>query len=231
LTGEYASFIEVNRYLQTAACRERVQKLLDEEGIDRGGPQPVIEALFVMIGRYLEMQVFSQRVERAQSLLSQLKETEERDPGRKALVQKLAEELMSRERPYSIKEFPFLLAFEYISDIALRPEQVEMIKQFLATESEGDWISFIIQVIMGGGKTSVGGAVFARWAAKANRLALFITPSSQYTSVKYNLRHAVAKLGREIEEIDVTREALTLPMCHEIERRLHTAIQKREVVS
>lgn len=188
----------------------------------------VIDYLYNTIGLYMTIHVQRTRLQRSVELCKKIAPLKESDKARDSLVQKLSDELKTPDKPiYSIQKNPEFLVFEYLSGLAIRGNQASLLIKLLKTDINGHYINRVIQLIMGGGKTSVLAVVLLRLAAKKGRLSLFVTPASQYTSVSFNLRKTLRDcFGLDMEEIETTREQLSKSpeMCKEILDRVKHAI-------
>ncbi len=111
-------------------------------------------------------------------------------------------------------------------------KQINLIKKMLKMELEQPekYRDIIIQLIMGGGKTSVIATIILYLAAKRNdRLSLFIIPPSLFATVEANISESVWKaFKKHIQSIDVNREDLTLYKLNRIIDKLNTAAEKHQ---
>lgn len=93
-------------------------------------------------------------------------------------------------------------------------KQVELIKKMLKADpsNPSNFQDIVIQLIMGGGKTSVIATLMLMLAAKRNdRLAFFLVPAALHKTVTVNLRDGLEKaFGKELLSIDLEREEFTL---------------------
>ncbi|MBN4066828.1 DUF3638 domain-containing protein, partial [Simkania negevensis] len=128
------------------------------------------------------------------------------------------------------REIPFLV-FEYFSDMRIRPEQYELLQKMTETGNGKRYSDIVIQLIMGGGKTSVLASILGHLAAKPGRLALFVTPASQFYTVRENLKKAQRKhFHQEIDSIDLSRNAFTLQNLQWVHNKLKNAMEREEMV-
>jgi len=229
-------FYKANKFLRDLRL---IQSIAQAYNLDASA-NLVIDYLYNQIGLYMSIYVHRTRLQRALSLCDKIQSSKLNDLSREALVQKLADELKplykldedrnplldSNNKPieipvYSIENFPPFLVFEYISKLSIRPQQAELLEKLLEMR-DGKYIDRVIQLIMGGGKTSVMAVILLLLAAKKDRLSLFVTLASQYPSVRNNLRAALREFGMDMEEIEVTREQLAKSpsMCKEVLTRL-----------
>lgn len=227
LQGDAEAFAKANSYLRN----EQLIKHFAELYQLKPDQNLVIDYLYNQIGLYMTVSVHKARLQRSIKLCKEIERLNKgEDLKRDAMVQKLAEELkpISIDHPvYSIKDHPEFLVFEFLSGLSIRQQQVDLLIKLLECKDER-YINRVIQLIMGGGKTSVMAVILLKLAAKKGRLSLFVTPASQYASVSYNLRKTLRDcFGIDMEEIDVTREQLakSSTMCDEILARLQNAIK------
>lgn len=224
LKADAEAFAKANPYLKNHVLIESIAKAY---GLNGNDAHLVIDYLYNMIGLYMTHCVNRTRLQRSIKLCAEIQPLNQEDLKRDSLVQKLADELTtSEEAVYSIQKNPEFLVFEYLSGLSIRPQQARLLEKLLETEGE-KYINRVIQLIMGGGKTSVMAVILLKLAAKKGRLSLFVTPSSQYASVSYNLRKTLRDcFGIDMEEIEVTRELLSSSptMCDEILTRLKDSV-------
>ena len=185
LQGDKVRFYEANPQLKDPLLIKRLA--------DSCGFQPredlVVDYLYNLIGIYLSQSVYVNRLKRAEKLCGKIEKIDdEKNPNRFAMVQRLAAEVHPHKQPnYSLQNYPAFLVFEYLSGFTLRPEQVSLLQKLLEVdEKTKTYKSRIIQLIMGGGKTTVLPVILLMLAAKPGRLSLFVTPASQYTTVSYD---------------------------------------------
>lgn len=132
------------------------------------------------------------------------------------------------KREYDPRLHPELLVFEYLSQMRLRPQQVQLIDQLLNGQQKYD--DAVAQLIMGGGKTSVLATVLLVLAAEKG-LAIFVTPASQFATVRENLAQSMRQcFNRELLPLTIERSELTTGKVKELiltfneARRLGTVI-------
>ncbi len=115
---------------------------------------------------------------------------------------------------FSLEDQTILRVFAGQSGILPYKKQTELIKKMM-TLSESDPTRFkdiVIQLIMGGGKTSVIATILLYMAARRKgRLALFIVPSSLLETVASNLSISLKKsFNKNLESLDLERDDFTL---------------------
>lgn len=206
LMGDREEFEKANPYLiDPAYCQEIAAKLSVPHSED-----VVIDYLYNMIGLFLTTSVYRQRLERAKKEKS---------------VQKKAEELHPKHlATYPIEQYPVFLVFEYLSGYGIRPDQAAKLKKVLTLDPTSQtYIQLVFQMLMGSGKTTVIAVIFLKLAAKKGKLSIFITPSSQYSSVAHNLRKTHKEIfDHEMEDIDFPPDSI-MQQLPEIEQRLSDA--------
>ncbi len=224
LTGDRAAFKKANPYL---AHPDYVKKVADAVGI-KAFPEVVIDYLYDLIGLYLTTGVYRQRLERA---FGHCKDIAQKpmmsDLEKEDLVQKIASELNpKRLSPYDVPKYPVFLVYEYLSGLAIRPEQVVHLEKMLELNPKSrKYRNRVAQLIMGGGKTTLIGVILLKLAASEGNLALFITPGSQYSSVAHNLRRTQKEyFDQDMEEIDIPGDQIYAKGA-EIERRMRNAME------
>ncbi|MEM1282020.1 MAG: DEAD/DEAH box helicase family protein, partial [Chlamydiota bacterium] len=170
------------------------------------------------------------------SHLSQLKRVKElaekivniEDPNditRAYLCKKLYDELDAKYHFNDFKPDIQIVLRTFSGETGMIPhkKQTSLIKKMLEV-SEKDPNRFkdiVIQLIMGGGKTSVLATILMHIAARREgRLALFIVPSSLFDTVKINLGESLSKAFRtELDAVDMNREQMTK---YNLERLIQT---------
>lgn len=114
---------------------------------------------------------------------------------------------------FNAEEQAVLRIFAGQAEIMPFKKQIELIKKMLQTDpaNPSNVLDLVIQLIMGGGKTSVIAVLMLILAAKRKgRLAFFIVPAALLKTVTVNLRDALMKaFGKELLSIDLEREEFT----------------------
>ncbi len=197
----------------------------DKEAYQKANPylnDEAVTLLHTLTCSYLQQQTERQQIARALKLCAKIEKAKEKD----TLIQDLAEELQ-KSRKFDVAAHPELLALEYYGDISIKEKQVALINKLLETDASGRYIDRVIQLIMGGGKTSVLAAILGIKAARRGRLSLFITPASQFETVKQNLKRTQKRcFNQRIQSIDVKREDLTPNRLTAIHQQLDQSIKK-----
>lgn len=110
--------------------------------------------LFSLIIQYLEEATACQHWERISRALDELNGLSEEPHAALHLIHKLGH-LLTLKRCYSPLEFPSILVFEYLDNKLIYPIQFKIIQKFLERKADGHFVSKVIQLIMGGGKSKV----------------------------------------------------------------------------
>lgn len=150
--------------------------------------------------------------------------------------QNILREIRSLIRPlqevYDPLELPTALVFEYMSKLTPRPKQVEHLKTLSNVDSHGNYISRIVQLIMGGGKTAVLSSVLLSQAARFGRRSILIVPPEQLGSVKANLRKSQRQnFNQGVIALEYSPDQLnSIRTLEEIIDRLDQAEKKGDVI-
>ncbi len=188
-----------------------------------------IEEIYNEIGNYLLLKSEKQHFERALELIAKIEKSQNKLI-QQSLIQKLAETLSSK-RTYNPQEYTECLVLESQGNIRIREKQFELIQEMIKTTDEGVYNNLAIQLIMGGGKTSVLASILAILSAKKKRLALFIVPSALFKTVKSNLQKTqLENFGQEVNPIDLERKKFTAENLKWIEKELQKSIRKEKMV-
>ena len=130
------------------------------------------EELLNMTGDYLKLTVEQRRIKKA---LTYLKEKS----AKPSSMQKATALLQSVVSPkYDPAQYPIFLVFEYVSKLNLRDQQIYLLKKLLETQDSDKYVPRLIQLIMGGGKTSILAVILLKAAAKKSHLSCLVTDSS-----------------------------------------------------
>ena len=152
--------------------------------------------------------------------------------GKKALkIQNLQElaEILSNKTVYVSSEYESFrrqfLVYEYRSGFKMRKEQVELIQK-MALEKKS-----VTQLMMGGGKTSVLASNLLYFAAKPGRIAFFIGPQAQFSTLKENLSNMQRKhFDQEVIPIQLKRNQINIESLEKIKFELNRAKTLRKVI-
>jgi len=160
------------------------------------------------------------------------------DPTRRHYCKKLKKELDSRyhfDRFDSEAQASFRV---FCGESGMIPykKQMELIEKMLqlSEKEPSRFKDIVIQLIMGGGKTSVLATLLLHLAAKREgRLALFIVPASLFNTVKSNLNESYLKaFCSEIGAIDLCREEMNSYTLERLYSGLKSAIgEKRPLIA
>jgi hypothetical protein len=137
--------------------------------------------------------------------------------------------------PYAYDEtcpyFHTFLVYEFRSGITMRLNQVELIEKMAEKDETGSYKHSISQLIMGGGKTSVLATNLLMLATKPGRIAFFIPPSTQFTTMRENLSNMEKKyFYREIIPIELKREDLSLKTLNSVKEKFQNAKNQQEII-
>lgn len=226
LSSDQKGFKELNTHLATDAFDQKIAETLGFEKTKGIG----IEYLHHLVGLYLKVSVYQKRISRALSHTQNVLGTKLNPLEKEVEVQKIAEELSEETLDlYDPSMFPAFLVFEYMSDFAIRPEQVSYLKKMLEVDPSTDkYKNKVIQMMMGGGKTTVLAVILLKLTASRGKLSIFATLSSQYRSVSANLRQTLQdKFYQKMEEIDFPQDQI-YANCAEIESRMRGAKKRGE---
>ena len=161
LKGTPASWLELNPFLSKEECGK-----LDQ-----------------LISEYLQEAAFVQKTKRELKLVKKIEK--EKDLGvLEDLKESLAQSLLT-ERDYlkmdlTPQQKRFCAAFEYLSDISIRPKQIRLIKNICAGKIDNiETREFIAQLIMGGGKSKVILPLLSLLLANGDKLVVLCIPREQ----------------------------------------------------
>ena len=138
------------------------------------------------------------------------------NPNRSYLCQKLAHELDARYHfeDFNIEQEVVLRVFAGETGILLFKKQADLIKKMLRMQDEDptQYRDIVIQLIMGGGKTSVIATLLLYFATRRKgRLPLFIVPPSLFETVKANFSDAIYQaFHKQTFALNLNREDLTI---------------------
>lgn len=168
-----------------------------------------IDELFQMTGLYLQQGIFVQQLQRIEkhcrSLISCNNEAD-----KKWIHHLLACELYSKPS-YPIEKYWMLLVYEFNAAKIIFPEQADRLLPLVDRALKGIVIDQVIQHMMGKGKTSLLGVVLLEALASSHCLALMITPNSQLSSAKENVKKILMRcFRRTLEEVEIKRKQMTV---------------------
>jgi curved DNA-binding protein CbpA len=144
-------------------------------------------------------------------------------------------EILSVKTAYTEDEYRdlsrLLLIFEYRTGMKVRENQVESIAKMLQKTKRGSYKNVVTQLIMGGGKTSVLASNLLYLASLPGRIAFFIPPSEQFSTLKENLGNMQMKnFKQKVIPIRFKREELNLAALNWIKDQLLRAKLGREMI-
>ena len=141
-----------------------------------------IKSMYEKIGAYLQLQTQRQQAQRVLKKLDDLKKLKagkDQDLEKiNAAVQQLALEATA-SRSYTLAQNPAFLVFEYIENIIMKPQQIQMIADFLNNKD----VQAIRELIMGSGKSKVLMPILAFLRADGKHLSTVIVPEALHPSV------------------------------------------------
>lgn len=141
-----------------------------------------VQEIYEKIGTYLQLYTQRQQAQRALVTLNKINTLKLDKNGNsdviEDLVQKLANDLTAT-RCYTLADQPAFLVFEYFADIVLRPQQVNMISDFLT----GGDKQAIRELIMGSGKSKVLMPLLALLRADGKNISAMIVPQDLFQSI------------------------------------------------
>ncbi|MCB1118991.1 MAG: DUF3638 domain-containing protein, partial [Chlamydiia bacterium] len=167
------------------------------------------------------------RIEKYANEISQIADMA--DPTRRYLCQKLKMEVEARETfdKFTPEEQMILTVFAGETEMIPTAKQIKLLHDLLEMDQEGTktYRDRVIQLIMGGGKTSLLATILLFISARRKgRLPLFIVPSSLFKTVQFNLGQSIHRaFNQEIDTIDVERDDLTEHKLKQLKQQLDRA--------
>ena len=185
-----------------------------------------IQELDLLLQKFMLESTKQCQLERALTLLENLKKTEET-----ASIEQDLYTVLTEEMSYDPGQSRVLLVYEYQAKIRVRQNQAKLIFEMTAISETGEHKNLITQLIMGGGKTSVLASILLVILAKPNRLAVFIPPSTQFDTLRNNLKTTQhAYFFQELIPIEIARSEFSLSKLQEVYQDLVEAQKKRWAV-
>ncbi len=213
LSMDYRAYQRLNPHLSEAQAKEMASLTLAIEGL---------ESYRAQLTRIIDL------VEKIGAL------EDPADLTRRSLCQKLFVELDSRFEFNDFDEQTQVVLQVYAGETGIipYPKQIALLKKMLALK-EGDPSQFtncVIQLIMGGGKTSVlATLVLYLTAVRSEQLTLFIVPSSLYQTVQENISRSMQTAFHQcVRGLDFSREDLTTYRLERILEQLQEMKKRRE---
>ena len=124
-----------------------------------------------------------------QELMKFLINSNEAAQGTRALTKSSIDQVgkeLSGKMEYAETDRLFLV-FEHRADMRIREKQVKLIRKMLETTDKGVYKDSVSQLMMGGGKTSVLASILLQMAAKPGRIAFFVPPANQFSTLATDL--------------------------------------------
>ncbi len=137
--------------------------------------------------------------------------------------------LLSMKRCYKPEQHPEILLFEYLDNKLIYPEQFHYIKTLMKKDREG-YVSQIIKLIMGGGKSKVLLPLLALEKANGSNLVVMEVPQALFQINRVDLNVTTVLLfGREAKAF-IFDESIKLTPEHllNLKRRLRLIMQNRD---
>lgn len=125
-----------------------------------------------------------------------------------------------------------VLLFEKVTKMTVRDEQLEKIEQLLQEDSSDVYKNCALQMIMGGGKTSVLASILLRVGAKENHISIFEPPAAQFDTLVTTLTQwQKERFGQEVVPIDYTFAQLhNLPVLQKLQDQILNAKKQGHVL-
>ncbi len=143
------------------------------------------------VQKYMVQKQFVQQIQRVHSQVTSIIEMKKKNASEQALqplFNNLVQTIESkREYPFNDPHASIYLFIETILNIKMRPEQVEKIRIFIDNLEQGN--ETVLQMIMGGGKTSVLQPILGFLFASPKTLSVVDVPDSLLAQVKTGLNH------------------------------------------
>lgn len=237
LTGEQQTITSIDQllfsYLKgTPQAWREINPWLDDE---------TCQTLDAEMSRYLQIATEVQALKRSlqhtrelQSAVNIKDITESERLEIEEMKESLGEELFT-QRAYSPDKQPASvvrasLLFEYLGDIRVRKKQIDIIQNILSGKVDGVEREFIIQLIMGGGKSKVIVPLLNLLISDGKKLAVFCVPKEQLQVQRDFLNRVSADMfGRRVHTLHVDRAIeLTPAYVHKMWRLIKEARKKGE---
>src|SRR5262249_38274129 len=129
------------------------------------------------VGIFLQHATRQQKRERAIEIFKKIDKATSPDE-RDDLINQLGQELLA-ERNFDAAENPAFLAFEYLANLSMRPQQVTKLNQFL----KGGDANLVMEMIMGSGKSKVLLPLLGLLRADGDALSMIIVPEPLFESI------------------------------------------------
>lgn len=176
------------------------------------------QEIFEETAQCLFLQTRLQRLEKARFLIKELLIRE--NPQQ---IDQL-KELLTQTRDYPVDRFPAIVLFEAVTEMQLRKDQIENLQKL--ADPDSDWL---VEAIMGSGKSEVLIPLFAQTVADGQHLALAVIPKEQMQSAGSRLEKKLLRLFEQ-NSVQINWKDVSLPHLQAISDRLEEAIRNKEVV-
>lgn len=195
--------------------QSREPKLSDEE----------IRQLHGKVVEFLQGEVARKKCKMTLELLEGARESS-------ALDEKTREEigkLLSPQSRYDASNNPALLLFEYASGWTLSPAQINLMKDLTQTDAQGHYKDLVMQMIMGGGKSSVISPIIAEMKADGTHLSLYVLPDGVYeTGINNAAAYSRNLFGQPVRQLLHTRDDNNIKYLRALRTMMEEAIIHRE---
>jgi hypothetical protein len=123
------------------------------------------------------------------------------------------------------------LVFESRSGLKLREEQAFLIRLTSEIDGNGLYKDFLIQLIMGGGKTTAIASNLLYLAARPGRIPLFIALKEQFSSLKHILSQMQkTNFGQEVIPVNLRKEQLNIKNLSWLTRQMILALEGKAIL-
>lgn len=190
-----------------------------------------IDTLHSFIVEFLITTIHTQRAERGLKLLKELEEAKGNAVSEKNLKEEIGTLLVAHST-YDINDSPALLIFEYASGWTISPAQAEMLKALFDKDSQGNFQDVILQLIMGGGKSTVISPIQAKMKADGEHLSLLVSPDSLFETQRGNNASTSRKLfGQFSGSLEFSREDNNVEYLETLLYTMQEAITHKEYLN
>lgn len=191
-----------------------------------------ITLLHHKVADYLIDLVELQKVERFRKILKQIINASVQERGN--WVQKLGECGYSK-RSYDVSKNPAYLVFEYYADITLYPKQIaalDKLKKSVKIEGKRSVSpGYILEAIMGFGKSMVITPLLALWLANKENAPIVVMPDSLIESLGAEMQFIGSRFQQRLKLIEFNRQTkCSKGYLEHIEVLLKSAVDNREVI-
>ncbi len=160
-----------------------------------------------LVHTYLIENSKRQQMTRANEIIQKIKQLRpEESFDKKTLIAKLGQTL-TQNRAYDPYENPSILVFENLDDKLLYPNQVEILKKFFEKDKDGHYVSKVIQLIMGGGKSKLLLPLLAKMRPNGTNLCIIeVTPEMFETNFADLEKICLEVFGQTLHAFEFRRD-------------------------